>query len=84
MPPNLRLMILLYVYAKQSKPNLSKKLSPNFKGPYRICKTFSNHTAELQVGNKKVKYHTNLLKHFIADIQINDLASPSSSNTNPK
>lgn len=58
---------LVYIYNKQCKPNLSKKLSPNFKGPFKIIKVFPNKNVELQVGNKIKKYHTNLLKHFVSE-----------------
>lgn len=58
---------LVYIYNKQTKPNLSKKLSPQFKGPYKIIKTFPNGTVDIQVNNHTKRYHTNLLKHSVSD-----------------
>lgn len=56
-------MVLLY--DNQTKPRSCKKLSPDFKGPFKIVNTFPNGTVELELGkNKKKKYHTNLLKHY--------------------
>lgn len=53
---------------KANKPNLSKKLSPNYKGPYKIVKINSNQTVTLKVGNKTITYHKNLLKPFVSGI----------------
>lgn len=58
---------LVCIYQKQIKPGLSKKLSPNFKGPYKITNVFPNKTIEIQVGKKRIKYHSNLLKHYVSD-----------------
>lgn len=66
-PTKFKINDLVYIYNKQTKPNLAKKLSPNFKGPYKITKTFSNNTVEIQLGKKRKIYHTNLLKHVVSD-----------------
>lgn len=58
---------LVCIYNKSVKANLSKKLSPNFRGPYKIIELYPNQTALLQIGKKLCKYHTNLLKHFVTD-----------------
>lgn len=58
---------LVYVHNKNIKPGLSKKLSPNFKGPYKIIKVNQNNTVQVQIKpNKKTNYHTNLLKPFVS------------------
>ncbi|KAK0071376.1 hypothetical protein PV325_013038, partial [Microctonus aethiopoides] len=53
---------LVYLQNKIIKPGLNKKLSPNFKGPYKILKVFPNRTVLLQIKNKSVRYHVNMLK----------------------
>lgn len=59
---------LAYVINNSHKPGLSKKLSPNFKGPYKIVAVNDNNTVSLQIkANKIVNYHTNLLKPFVSD-----------------
>lgn len=68
---------LVWIANKNTKPNLSKKLSPNFKGPYKITQVFPNSTVEILVGKKKLKYHFNMLKHFVSDVSGN-FANPSS------
>lgn len=53
---------------KQVKLGLNKKLSPNFKGPYKIVKINDNKTVDLEIKpNKCVTYHLNLIKPFFPD-----------------
>ena len=50
-------LLHIYIYNKQGKINLSKKLCPNFKGLCKIIEIFPNKTVEIQVGTqKKVSY----------------------------
>lgn len=59
---------LVYLQNKNLKPGISKKLQPNFKGPYKILKVFPNHTVKLEIKrNKSAVYHHNLLKPFFSD-----------------
>lgn len=58
---------LVIIENKQSTPGLSKKLSANFKGPFKIIKVFPNKTVKIQFKNKLVTYHVNKLKPFVAD-----------------
>lgn len=67
---------LVCIYQKQVKTGLSKKLSPNFKGPYKITNIFPNKTVEVQVGRKRIKYHSNLLKHYVLDGEDNTSNTP--------
>lgn len=71
---------LVCLYQNQTKPGLSKKLLPNFKGPFKITRVFSNGTVEIKIGNKLRKYHTNILKHYVSDESVN-LAIPSISHS---
>lgn len=52
---------------KASKPGINKKLSPNYKGPYKIVKVNSNNSVSVKIKNKIVSYHKDLLKPFILD-----------------
>lgn len=54
------------IQEKSNKPNLNKKLSPNYKGPYKIIKINPNQTITLKIKNKLITYHKNLLKPFIS------------------
>lgn len=59
---------LVYILNKNIKPGLSKKLLPNYKGPYRITKVNKNKTVEVEIKtNKRATYHINLLKPFVSD-----------------
>lgn len=58
---------LVVIQNKQTTPGLSKKLSPNFKGPFKIIKIFPNKTVKLQIKNRLVTYHVNQLKPFVSD-----------------
>lgn len=49
------------VYLKHHH-RLRKALSPIWKGPYKIIKIHNNHNVTLQIGRKKIKYHTNEIK----------------------
>lgn len=60
---------LVYILNKQTKPGLSKKLSPNFKGPYRITQVYPNKTVQIKIKNKLVTYHVNQLKPFVSGEQ---------------
>lgn len=53
---------LVYLKSNQNTPGTSKKLSPNFNGPYEITKVNSNNTVDLKIKNKEVTYHKNLLR----------------------
>ncbi|EFA04804.1 Retrovirus-related Pol polyprotein from transposon 412-like Protein [Tribolium castaneum] len=55
----------VYVSDKSTKPGVNKKLSPKYKGPYRITKVNSNQTVRVLIKNKEVTYHKNNLKPFI-------------------
>lgn len=57
----------VYVLDKSSKPGMSKKLSPNYKGPYKIMKVNANNSVSVKIKNKIVSYHKDLLKPFISD-----------------
>jgi hypothetical protein len=58
---------LVYVAEKASpRPGLTKKLSPNFKGPYEIIKINENQTVVIQIKKSKVTYHKNLIKPYFA------------------
>ena len=60
---------LVLIKAKANKPGLNKKLSPTFHGPYRIIKINpNNNTVVVQLKhNKKVTYHTDMLKPYFTD-----------------
>lgn len=60
-------LVLLYnLLAK----NTNKKLSKDFKGPFKIVQIHDNNTASMQLTKNKIKtYHFNLLKPYISDIQ---------------
>lgn len=56
------------VQNKNLKPGISKKLQPNYKGPYKIQKLFPNQTVKVLLKNNKTAvYHHNLLKPFFSD-----------------
>lgn len=57
---------LVYILNKQNIPNLNKKLSPNYIGPFEIVKVFQNNTVQVKKGRKFITYHTNLLKPVVA------------------
>lgn len=64
---------LVLLQNKQVKQALNKKLSSNFKGPFKIIKINENKTAQLEVKpNKFVAYHFNLLKPFFPGEQDHD------------
>ena len=56
---------LVLLVNKDIKQGISKKLMPNFKGPYRVTKVFSNRNVEIEVGKKFKIYHVDMLKHYI-------------------
>lgn len=57
---------MVYVQNKEKKKGFTKKLSPNFKGPFKITKVNKNKTVEVQIKpNKNIIYHMNLLKPFV-------------------
>lgn len=62
----------------QGKLGLSRKLLPNAKGPYKITQVFPNQTVQIQIGKKKVTYHTNHLKRYFTDESDNSDFSPDS------
>lgn len=66
---NYKIDDLVYIYNKDIKKGISKKLQPNYKGPYRIVKINPNKTLVLEIKNKTVTYHHNLLKPFISDVK---------------
>ena len=57
---------LVYIVNKQVSLGLNKKLSPNFKGPYKITKIIGNNNIQVQVGKKLITYHTNMVKPFVS------------------
>lgn len=60
------------VQNKNFKPGISKKLQPNYKGPYKVIKVFPNQTVRIQIKtNKTALYHHNLLKPFVSDVDVN-------------
>lgn len=47
---------------------LVKKLTKEFKGPYKIIQIHNNNTASIQLSKNKLKtYHFNLLKPYVSD-----------------
>lgn len=66
-PREFKVNDLICIRNNQSKIGLSKKLSPNAKGPFKITQVYPNQTVELQIGKKKVVHHTNNLKHYFSD-----------------
>lgn len=58
---------LVYILNKQVSPGLSKKLSPNFKGPYNITKVLNEKNVQIQIGKRHIIYHTNMIKPFVSD-----------------
>lgn len=57
----------VYIQNKQVKSGLNKKLSPNYKGPYKIVEVYENNTVKVELKpNKLVTYHPNLLKPFVS------------------
>ena len=60
---------LVYILNKQNTPGLNKKLTPNYKGPYKITKVNSNNTVQIQKNRKLITYHTNLLKPSVSGDQ---------------
>lgn len=57
---------LVYILNKQNTPGLNKKLTPNYKGPYKITKVNPNNTVQILKNRKLITYHTNLLKPFVS------------------
>lgn len=58
----------VYVRNNAGKPGVSKKLSPNYKGPYKIIKVNKNQTIKVLLNNNKsAVYHHNLLKPVFSD-----------------
>ena len=65
--PKFKINDLVIILNKQTKPGLSKKLSPNYRGPYKIV-DIQNNNAKLEIKrNKFVKYHLNMLKPFVTN-----------------
>lgn len=56
---------LVYLSNEQSKIGKSKKLSSYWLGPYKIIKVNSPVNVTIKIKNKKIKVHTNRLKHAI-------------------
>lgn len=60
-------LVLLY---NSSAKNTNKKLSKDFKGPYKIIQVHDYNTASIQLTkNKTQTYHFNLLKPYVSDDQ---------------
>lgn len=66
---NYKLNDLVYILNKQTTPGLNKKLTPNYKGPYKITKIFHNKTVQIKMKRKLVTYHVNQLKPFVSGNQ---------------
>lgn len=56
---------LVYLSNEQAKFGKSKKLSSYWLGPYKIIKVNSAVNVTIQIKKKKIKVHTNRLKHAI-------------------
>lgn len=67
---------LVTIENKYIPSGLSKKLSSNAKGPYKIIRLSPNQITEIQVNRKLAKYHTNLLKLYFPDESDNSDPSP--------
>lgn len=78
---NFKIGNLVYVYNKSIKKGISKKLQPNYKGPYKIIKINPNNSVALQINNKIITYHHNLLKPFISDTKSRESQNESNSDT---
>lgn len=57
---------MVYVSDKSQKPGISKKLSPNYKGPFKIIKVNDNQTVTIKMNKKNVTYHKNLIKPYFS------------------
>lgn len=66
---NTNLNDLVYILNKTSTVGQAKKLQPKYKGPYPIQIINNNKTYGLQVKNKIITYHHNLLKPYFSDDQ---------------
>lgn len=52
----------VYLESNEVKIGKSKKLSPNFKGPFKIIEVHDYQNATIKVKNKFVRVHVNRLK----------------------
>ncbi|KAI4463190.1 hypothetical protein MML48_4g00016016 [Holotrichia oblita] len=67
---NVHDFVLLYDQQAKAK---NKKLSPNYKGPYKIIQIHNNDTATIEIENNKLKtYHFNMLKPYIVPDNVNN------------
>lgn len=56
---------LVLLKNKVIKPGISKKLQPQFLGPYRVVSVNpNNHTAKIEIKRRKITYHFDMLKPF--------------------
>lgn len=78
-PTRFKVNDLVCIYEKRTKVGLSKKLSPNFKGPFKVIQVHPNNTVELQIGKKRTTYHSNLLKRYVPDDSDSPVATSSNS-----
>lgn len=58
----------VYLSNEAIKPGKSRKLSPYWLGPYKIIEVNSSTNVTIKIKNKKLKVHTNRLKHaFVSE-----------------
>jgi hypothetical protein len=55
------------VYLYNNSITKSKKLSPNYQGPYEVMQVHSPVNVSIKIKNKLIRVHTNRLKHAISD-----------------
>lgn len=62
-PHNFKIDDMVYILDKSTQKGVNKKLSPNYKGPYKIIQIHDNDTITVEINKKKTAtYHANLLK----------------------
>lgn len=57
----------VYLRNEKTKVGLSKKLSPNFEGPYEVTEIHDFPNVTIKIKNKNTKVHTNHLKPQLKD-----------------
>lgn len=57
----------VYLRDNRTTPGLTKKLSPNFKGPFEIVEVHDNENVSIKIRNKNVRYHKNLIRPIVTD-----------------
>lgn len=60
---------LVYLENNANKKGISKKLSPNWLGPYKIIEIYKNQNVLLKIKNKNSRVHSNRIKraHLVSD-----------------